>query len=291
LPQSFSKSEGDDMKVTFWGVRGSIPTPGPETVRVGGNTSCVEVYTPDDDLIILDAGTGIRPLGLSLQARYEDRVIGHIFLSHTHWDHIQGLPFFTPARQRGNRFTILGEKRVDERLERVLAGQYMDTYLPFSLREMDADILIKEVRDGETVVLGEHTLVTAQRMDHPGGCFSYRIRCHNLTVVYATDLRHPVGALDEKLIEFSREADLLIHDAHFTPDETRRFPDWGHSSWGQAIAVAEAAHVKQLALFHHSPTATDALLETLEKQMQVEHPQIFLSREGLTVRLGEAADA
>jgi phosphoribosyl 1,2-cyclic phosphodiesterase len=276
------------MEVTFWGVRGSIPTPGPETVRIGGNTSCIEVRTPDGDLLILDAGTGIRPLGMSLQTRYPDRVIGHIFLSHTHWDHIQGLPFFTPARRRGNRFTILGEKRVDERLERVLAGQYMDTYLPFSLREMDADILIKEIRDGETVVLGEHTLVTARRMDHPGGSFSYRIRWHNVAVVYATDLRHPTAGLDERLVEFSREADLLIHDAHFSPEEAQRFPDWGHSSWGQAIAVAEAAQVRQLALFHHSPTATDDMLEALEKQLQAEHPHVFLSREGLTVRLGTA---
>jgi len=276
------------MEVTFWGVRGSIPTPGPETVRIGGNTSCVEVRTPDGDLLILDAGTGIRPLGLALQARCEERVIGHIFLSHTHWDHIQGLPFFPPARRRGNRFTILGEKRVDERLERVLAWQYMDTYLPFALKEMEADILIKEIRDGETVVLGEHTLVTAQRIDHPGGSFAYRIRWHGLSVVYATDLRHPPTGLDEQLIELAHEANLLIHDAHFSPEEAQRFPDWGHSSWGQAIAFAEAAHVGQLALFHYSPSATDDMLEGLEKELQVEHPHIFLSREGLTVRLGGA---
>lgn len=277
------------MEVTFWGVRGSIPTPGPETVRIGGNTSCVEIDTPDGDLLILDAGTGIRPLGLALQARGEERVIGHIFLSHTHWDHIQGLPFFSPARRRGNRFTILGEKRVDERLERVLAGQYMDTYLPFSLKEMDADILIKEIRDGETVVLGENTLVTAQGMDHPGGSFAYRIRWRDIAVVYATDLRHPAGVLDQRLVDFSHEADLLIHDAHFSPEEVERFPDWGHSSWGQAIAVAKAARVRQLALFHYSPGATDEWLEALERQLQAEFPHLFLSREGLTVRLGSAA--
>ena len=274
------------MRVTFWGVRGSIPTPGPETVRVGGNTSCIEVRTPDGDLLILDAGTGIRPLGLALQASSEDRVIGHIFLSHTHWDHIQGLPFFTPARRRGNRFTILGEKRVDERLERVLAGQYMDTYLPFSLKEMDADMLIKEIRDGETVVLGEHTLVTARRMDHPGGVFSYRIVWRGISLVYATDLRHPVGAIDDRLVEFSRGADLLIHDAQFSPEEALRFPDWGHSSWGQAAEVAEAAQVKRLALFHHSPTSSDDMLEALETQLQVQLPQAFLSREGMTIDLG-----
>jgi phosphoribosyl 1,2-cyclic phosphodiesterase len=273
------------MEVTFWGVRGSIPTPGIETVRVGGNTSCIEVRTADGDLLILDAGTGIRPLGVALQARSEDRIIGHIFLSHTHWDHIQGLPFFGPARQRGNRFTILGEKRVDERLERVLAGQYMDTYLPFSLKEMDADILVKEIRDGETVVLGEHTLVTARRMDHPGGVFSYRVRWRGLTLVYATDLRHPVDTLDERLIEFAQDADLLIHDAHFSPDEVQRFPDWGHSSWEQAVELAETARVKRLALFHYSPTSPDDMLEALEKQIQVRFPNVFLSREGLTVRL------
>jgi phosphoribosyl 1,2-cyclic phosphodiesterase len=273
------------MEVTFWGVRGSIPTPGIETVRIGGNTSCVEVRTSDGDLVILDAGTGIRPLGLALQENCEDRIIGHIFLSHTHWDHIQGLPFFVPARRRGNRFTILGEKRVDERLERVLAGQYMDTYLPFSLKEMDADILVKEIRDGETIVLGEHTLVTARRLDHPGGVFAYRIRSRGISLVYATDLRHPAGALDERLLEFTRGADLLIHDAHFSPDEVLRFPGWGHSSWGQAVEVAETAEVKQLALFHYSPTSTDDMLEALEKQLQLRFPQTFLSREGLTVHL------
>lgn len=274
------------MQVTFWGVRGSIPTPGVETVRVGGNTSCVEVHTPDNDLLILDAGTGIRPLGLALDSRGEERVIGHIFLSHTHWDHIQGLPFFSPARRRGNRFTILGEKRVDERLERVLAGQYMDTYLPFSLKEMDADILIKEIRDGETIVLGEHTLVTARKLDHPGGVFAYRIRWRDRLLVYATDLRHPPGGLDERLLELAQGADLLIHDAHFSPEEALKFPDWGHSSWAQAIAVIQAAQVKRLALFHYSPTADDGLLESLEREIQKQTPHVFLSREGLTVTVG-----
>ncbi len=273
------------MKVTFWGVRGSIPAPGPETVRLGGNTPCVEVRTPDGDFLILDAGTGIRRLGLAVQAQGVERVIGHIFLSHTHWDHIQGLPFFVPARWRGNRFTILGEKRVDERLEHVLAGQYMDTYLPFALREMEADILVKEIRDGETIVLGEHTLVTARRMEHPGGSFAYRIRWHDTTLVYATDLRHPSGALDQRLVELSQGADLLIHDAHFTPDEAVRYPAWGHSSWLQAVEVAEAAQARRLALFHYNPAASDDTMEAIERQAQARLPCAFLSREDLTVDL------
>lgn len=275
------------MQITFWGVRGSIPTPGRGTVRVGGNTSCVEVRTTEGDLLILDAGTGIRPLGLALEAQHAERIIGHLFLSHTHWDHIQGLPFFAPARRRGNRFTIIGAKRMNERLERVLAGQYMDTYLPFSLREMEADILIKEIRDGETVVLGEHSLVTARRLDHPGGVFAYRIQCGELAVVYATDLRHPLGGIDERLVELARGTDLLIHDAHFGPEDAALYPHWGHSSWVQAIAVAEAACARRLAFFHYSPTDTDDTLEMIEKEAQARFPQAFLSREGMTIELRE----
>lgn len=273
------------MRVTFWGVRGTIPTPGKETVRLGGNTPCVEVSTPDGDLLILDAGTGIRPLGISLQSRFPERIVGHIFLSHTHWDHIQGLPFFLPTRRRGNRFTILGEKRVDERLEHVLAGQYLDTYLPFSLAEMEADILIKEIRDGETVVVGEHTLVTACRLDHPGGVFAYRISWQGRTLVYATDLRHPPDALDKRLIELARDADLLIHDAHFSPEEALLYPDWGHSSWLQAVEAAWAARVRRLALFHYSPDATDAGMEAVLEKARARFPETFLSREQESIDL------
>ncbi len=273
------------MKVAFWGVRGSIPTPGAETVRVGGNTPCLEVRTPDGDLLILDAGTGIRSLGLAMEHGNADRIIGHIFLSHTHWDHIQGLPFFAPARRRGNRFTVLGEKRVDERLERVLAGQYMDTYLPFSLREMEADLLIKEVRDGETVVLGEHTLVEARRLDHPGGVFAYRISWKNKALVYATDLRHPPQGLDNRLIRLAQGADLLIHDAHFAPEEAHRYPNWGHSSWLQAVQAGLAAQVTGLALFHYNPTASDEILEEIEQEAKSRLPCTFLSREGMVLNL------
>lgn len=273
------------MKVTFWGVRGSIPTPGPETVRIGGNTPCVEVRTPDGDLLVLDAGTGIRPLGLALQQSVSERIVGHVFLSHTHWDHIQGLPFFLPARIRGNRFTILGEKRVDERLERVLAGQYVDTYLPFSLGEMEADLLIKEIQDGETIVVGEHTLVKARRLAHPGGVFAYRIDWHDVAMVYATDLRHFSGLLDERLVELAQNANLLIHDAQFLSDEEVRYPHWGHSTWLEAIHAAEAAGVERLALFHYSPSASDDTLEALEREAKERFPQAFLSREGLTIDL------
>lgn len=273
------------MKVTFWGVRGTIPSPGKETVHLGGNTPCVEVYTPDGDLLILDAGTGIRPLGRSLQNRFPERIVGHIFLSHTHWDHIQGLPFFLPARKRGNRFTILGEKRVDERLEHILAGQYLDTYLPFSLAEMEADILIKEIRDGETVVVGEHTLVKACRLDHPGGVFAYRISWQRRTLVYATDLRHLPDALDKRLVELAREADLLIHDAHFSPEEALLYPDWGHSSWLQAVEAARAARVRRLALFHYSPDATDAGMEAVLEKARDRFPETFLSREQESIDL------
>ena len=155
------------MKVRFWGVRGSIPVPGPDTVRVGGNTPCVEVQTTDREVIILDAGTGIRLLGLDLVRRPVERLICVLLFSHTHWDHIQGLPFFPPARLQNSRLTILGERRVDRRLDHILAGQMVDAYLPFALSDLQADLLIKEVHDGEKVVVGNETTVFSRQLQHP----------------------------------------------------------------------------------------------------------------------------
>ena len=140
------------MLVKFWGVRGSFPVPGPDTVRVGGNTTCVEVQTADREVLILDAGMGIRLLGLDLARRAPERLIAVLLFSHTHWDHIQGLPFFSPATLRRNRLVILGQRRVDKQLEQILAAQMSDAYLPFTLEDLRADLLIKEVRDGERIV-------------------------------------------------------------------------------------------------------------------------------------------
>jgi phosphoribosyl 1,2-cyclic phosphodiesterase len=273
------------MKIRFWGVRGSIPVPGPSTARVGGNTPCVEVQTLDREVIILDAGTGLRLLGLDLCQRSLERILVVLLFSHTHWDHIQGLPFFLPARERHNRMVILGEHRVDRRLETVLAGQMVDAYLPFTLDDLQADLLIKEASDGEKIVVGNSTTILPRRLPHPGGVFGYRITCGGKSVVYASDVNHPLGGLDPTLLELSQNADLLIHDAQFTPEEKIERAGWGHSTWVEAIQVAQQARVPRVALFHHDPMHTDEELEELERQAQALFPAAFLAREGMAVTL------
>ncbi len=270
------------MKIRFWGVRGSIPVPGPSTVRVGGNTSCVEVETEDREVVILDAGTGIRLLGVDLASR-GGRLTAVLLFSHTHWDHIQGLPFFSPAHLRHNRLVILGERRMDVDLEQVLVGQMVDAYLPFTIEDLRADLLIKEVRDGETIVVGEHTTILPRRLQHPGGVFGYRIGCGSKAVVYASDVSHPRDGLDPRLVDLAAGADLLIHDAHFTPEERLRFADWGHSSWQEAVRVAQLAGAARLALFHHAPLHDDDCLEEIERHAQEQFAGAFVAREGMEI--------
>jgi phosphoribosyl 1,2-cyclic phosphodiesterase len=274
------------MKVRFWGVRGSIPVPGPDTVRVGGNTACVELQTKDREVIIIDAGTGIRLLGLDLAQRPTERLIAVLMFSHTHWDHIQGLPFFTPGTARQNRVVVLGERRMDRRLEEILAGQMVDAYLPFTLEDLRADLLIKEVHDGEKIVVGNSTSVLPRRLHHPGGVFGYRITCQGRAVVYASDVSHPVDKPDPNVVDLARDADLLIHDAQYTPEEKQQHADWGHSSWTDAVRVAQLANVQQLALFHHDPLHTDRDLEEIEREAQAIFPGTFLAREGMEVTVG-----
>lgn len=273
------------MKIRFWGVRGSFPVPGPDTVRVGGNTPCVEIHTLERETVILDAGMGIRRLGMDLAQRTSERMIAVLLFSHTHWDHIQGLPFFAPARLRHNRLVIMGQRRVDKHLEQILAGQMSDAYLPFTIDDLYADLLIKEVHDGEKFVIGNSTSVLPRRLSHPGGVFGYRIRAEDKVVVYATDVNHPLGQLDSRVVELARDADLLIHDAQFTPEEKRERPDWGHSSWLEAVQVAREAGVRQLALFHHDPMHNDEQLEEIEHQAQALCPSVFLAREDMEIDL------
>lgn len=273
------------MRCKFWGVRGSIPVPGADTVRVGGNTACVEIRTADREVLIIDAGTGIRLLGLDLIERGLDHQPTVLLFSHTHWDHIQGLPFFPPARLRWNRMVILGARRVDRHLEQILAGQMIDAYLPFTLEDLHADLVIKEIHDGEKIVIGNHTSVLPAELPHPGGVFGFRIACQGKAVVYASDVNHPTTGLDDRILALARGADLLIHDAHFTPQEKEERSTWGHSSWLEAVQTAQVAGAKRLALFHHDPMHTDDQLEAIEREAQAIFPACFLAREGMEVVL------
>lgn len=274
------------MLVRFWGVRGTIPVPGVETLRTGGNTSCVSIITSDHQVLILDAGSGIRGLGQHLMRQNMGRIVGTLLISHTHWDHIQGFPFFTPAFERNNRFVIVGQKRVGQRLEEILARQIIEPYLPYDYKALDADFHVKEVAAGETLIVGDETTVRVANLNHPGGCLGFRIENNGAVLAYCTDTKHEEGMVEEVIVDLARDADLLIHDSHFSIEARQMFPSWGHSSWLEACRAASAANVKQLALFHFAPDSGDDYLEEdmLPRAREV-FPNTILACEGLELTL------
>lgn len=274
------------MRIRFWGVRGTIPTPGPDTIKIGGNTSCLDVYTSDQQLIIIDAGSGIRRLGQVLQQENSGRIIGNILISHTHWDHIQGFPFFRPVFGRNNRFVLVGQKRVNKRLEEILAGQFIEPYLPFAYKTLPADLIVKEVENGETIIIGDNTTVQVADLNHPGGCLGFRIENNGMVFTYCSDVGHKDETFDQNVLKLARGADILVHDAHFaTMAERNKFADWGHSCWLEAAQVAVEANVGCLALFHYSPDLTDDDLSNILLQAREIFPRTILTREGMELNL------
>lgn len=273
------------MRVRFWGVRGTIPSPGPDTVKIGGNTACIDLFTSDQQLIILDAGSGIRRLGKTLLKEHPHRIMGTLLFSHTHWDHIQGFPFFVPAFIRNNRFVVIGQKKIGQKLENVLADQVVQPYLPFGYKALEADLIVKEIHDSERMIIGDDTVVEARELDHPGGCLGFRIENRDTVFAYCTDTTHPFDKLNENVLKLAKNADLLVHDAQYTPEQKALYPTYGHSSWMDAAQAACAANVKALALFHHDPdTSDDALQISLAAARRI-FPNTFLAQEGLDFTL------
>ncbi len=274
------------MRIRFWGVRGTTPVPGPDTIKIGGNTSCVEINTPDKQLIIIDAGSGIRLLGKKLEEEHQGRIIGSILISHTHWDHIQGFPFFTPVFGRANRFVLVGQKRVGQRLEKIMAGQFIEPYLPYTYKSLPADLLVKEIGDDETIIIGDDTVVQVANLNHPGGCLGFRIENKGVVFTYCSDVSHDSDGFDPNVLKLAQGADLLVHDAHFgTTEERNKFSHWGHSTWEEAAQVAIEAGVRSLALFHYSPELTDPDVENILLQTREIFPRTILAREGLELDL------
>jgi phosphoribosyl 1,2-cyclic phosphodiesterase len=288
------KKQVGGLRVQFWGVRGTIPTPGPGTVRLGGNTPCVEIRTSDENLIILDAGSGIRPLGISLREECKTGIEGTILISHTHWDHIQGFPFFAPlmsSNGQKNRFVVVGQKRVGQRLEKVLAGQIIEPYLPFEFQHLTADIDVQEVNDGECFQVGGCTRIQVSELRHPGGCLGFRIESGDSTFAYCTDSSHEDGRLTKGALELASGADLLVHDAQYTLAQRHKYKDRGHSSWLEAASVARQAEVGCLALFHYDPDTSDDEMEHILDEARKIFPRTILSREGLILDLPLPAEA
>ncbi|MFN4217453.1 MAG: MBL fold metallo-hydrolase [Brevinematales bacterium] len=274
------------MVVRFWGVRGSSPLTDRDKLEVGGNTSCVEVCIDEEKKIILDAGTGIRMLGKNLVQEFQKTGKApklYIFFSHTHWDHIQGFIFFAPIYIPAFEMHLFGPGRANRHFADVFSGQMQYDYWPVKISHLPAKITFYDLSEGGYQLEG--IKVHVKRHIHPGIAYTYRIEYDNKTLVYATDTEHFKGALDERVVQIARGANLLIHDAQYIEEEIEAKLGWGHSTWGQAIQVAQQAGVEKLALFHHDPDRTDEACFALEKEAQRIFPPTFLAREGISVVL------
>lgn len=275
------------MKIKFWGVRGSVPTPWAEAMKVGGNTSCVQVITDDpEQMIVLDAGTGIRMMSKELvaQNQHAPREI-HLLLTHTHWDHIQGLPFFRLLNYPENHVHIYGADKPDKTLEQVLRDQMRYEYFPLSLDQVQAKLSFHPISEGEHEIAG--VKVTAAEFKHPGGVFGYRLESQGQVLVYATDMEYTRDDLDENLIQFAQGADLLIYDAQYTLKELEYKTGWGHSSHLAAAQLAKQSQVKELYLFSHDPDHSDSELEVMEAEAQKTFSHTHLACEGVSVDLAQ----
>ncbi len=268
------------MEITFYGVRGSIASPGPETAQVGGNTSCVEVVC-GAERIILDAGTGLRKLGDRMMA--QGQLSATMLLSHQHWDHIQGIPFFVPAYVPAAKLRVYGGMNGVMSLRETLECQMTAPVFPVRLDELGAEIDLREVRSGQTFMVGD-AQVRALKVNHPGGCFAYRIDYRGQSMVYATDTEH-YACVDPALRALAQGADVLIYDAQYTDAEYPQKVGWGHSTPTAAVALAEASGARQLVLFHHDPRRDDAAVLALEAETRRLFSATCAAMEGRTVRV------
>jgi phosphoribosyl 1,2-cyclic phosphodiesterase len=294
------------MKVRFWGVRGSIPCPGNATSKYGGNTSCLQIVG-GQEIIILDAGTGIRDLGLQIAAQKKPVRI-HLLLTHTHWDHIQGFPFFTPIYFPGNELFIYGPRALEKSLEEALMFQMQYSYFPVRGVELAARVKFTELGE-ETFPVGDIE-VSSKSMNHPIRVLAYKFRSKGKTAIYTGDnepyydvLANRAGNMDsgihrrsefikecnQRVVDFCRGADVLVADAQYTDEEYETKRGWGHSSISHVLALSRESAVKKLVLFHHEPTHDDRTLAQIERQarrrMQKLRPRfkVIMAREGLDV--------
>jgi phosphoribosyl 1,2-cyclic phosphodiesterase len=279
------------VKVTFYGVRGSIATPGKDTVKYGGNTSCVLVEPDEDVVLIFDAGTGIRSLGQLLVSDNRDI---YLLFSHHHWDHIQGLPFFPPIYQRGRKIRLLSNNLNAGDASSVL-DQMNDSHFPVTGAQLQADIEVAPFNNQGSIMIGD-TKASTMPLNHPGGGSGYRIETAHGSLAYITDNElfppNEVTTSYPEWVNFVQGVDLLIHDAMFVDDELSKVHGWGHSLISQTLRLAFDADVKRLALFHHDPSRSDAQLDAIltdSREWMASHSaeiEVYLAREGESYQLG-----
>jgi len=278
------------MQIKFWGVRGSTPAPQPENMRYGGNTSCVEVRV-GDHLYVFDCGTGFRVLGQALRREFGSRpVSAHIFVSHFHWDHIQGLPFFGPLYDNSeNRFEFHCSSRTRS-LKQVFEEQMAAPYFPVGLKHMQAQQSFHDLQEGRIQLDGAS--LQATWLNHPQGCMGFRLETQDGVVVYATDNEPGHALFDKNVRKLAAGADVLIYDSQYLPEEYEaRRRGWGHSHWREAVNVVMESGAKELILFHHDPDHDDACIDKVVKEARNYYPKVRAAAEGMQVEVLNARSA
>ena len=303
-PKSVPERESVPARIRLWGVRGSIPVPGKSTVRYGGNTSCVEVRA-DGEIIILDAGSGIRLLGLALDKEFGPRSMKlTLLISHTHWDHIQGLPFFSPAYDQKNLIRVLGYEGARAGLAKILASQMETPFFPVSLRQLPSHLAIEELKEMEFKV--GPVEVQSKFANHPGICVGYRLATSSGSIAYFPDnepyeelklllasrdgiteheARDFAGAERGKMVDFLQGSDVAIMDTQYTEEEYTKHVGWGHSSVDSVVSLALDANVGKLVLFHHDPNHDDQMIDKM-----VEHARAFVASSGKPLEVEAARE-
>jgi phosphoribosyl 1,2-cyclic phosphodiesterase len=272
------------MHIKFWGVRGSTPTPQRENMRYGGNTSCVEVRV-NGGLYIFDCGTGFRGLGKALTREFLDSPIrAHIFLSHFHWDHIQGIPFFGPLYENPDNCFSFHSSAHGRRLQRAIEGQMTNPYFPVNMSEMAAQRNFYNIRESKMTL--EDCTVTSVWLNHPQGCLGFRVESRDGILVYATDNEPGDPEFDRNLRMLAEGADVLIYDSQYLPEEYEsRRRGWGHSHWREAVNVVMESGARELILFHHDPDHSDRCLDMTVQKAREYYPEVRAAAEGMEIQL------
>lgn len=271
------------FNVTFWGVRGSIACASPRTIKYGGNTSCVEVRAAGRH-IILDAGTGIRELGNAYMKTGPRRAT--ILLTHTHWDHINGFPFFKPAFLDTHHFQIFaGHLSSTENIRSVLAGQMVRPMFPVPLETMRGDLVFEDFEAGDSFTLDGGIKVKTAQLNHPDHATGYRLEYGGKAICYVTDTEHVIGEPDQRILDLIQGADLVIYDSTYTDDEFPSKLGWGHSTWQEGMRLCRAAEAKKLAIFHHDPDHDDDFMSRIETKAQSIWSSTVVAREGMHLHI------